>query len=437
MVRRRGFALSMLLTALILLPVMAVAGPAASGLAKGELARPYTLATLNDMTFNRIDPDTLVTMQSYVWMGGVNDFTPPEIYVSGDGSTIAIVRYRGRSNPGAVIHRKDVTIHLLDARNGAQLTSFHPRVAMSIDGLSNDGKELYGYGLQSSTQPQPWYAIDAQTGRLKSRMLLANYNCCPFYDSAANRVYVLHTFPFDQKTHKPQAPVLSSYDQHGQLDRAVRLDGVMAGWGDSGRQENGNPVMEGWSPGLALSPDGSQLAILDGASNTLRIVDAHTMSLVRTETLSQPQSPLSHLADLLGILPTTAEAKEIEGVDLSMNYSPDGRSLYVTGMRGSFDSSGKFGWHNLGLRRIDVQTGTVEATAFQDQALWWSQLAPDGSAFYALTPAARDYQGNDACPCALERLDPRTLAVTAKRMFDADTSTGSPPQFYILAAPLQ
>jgi hypothetical protein len=192
--------------------------------------------------------------------------------------------------------------------------------------------------------------------------------------------------------------------------------------------------MEIWSPGLAMSPDGSQIAVLDGATDTLRLVDTHRMQLVKTEALSQPQSLLTRLVSLTGILPTTAEAKEIEGVWLQMQYSPDGKSLYVTGTRGSFDAAGKFSWQSLGLRRIDVQSGTVAATTLQGHGIWWSQLAPDGAAYYVLTPTAKDVMNNDSCPCALQRLDPQTLAVTASRTFQGDPMTGSPPQFYILKA---
>jgi DNA-binding beta-propeller fold protein YncE len=261
---------------------------------------------------------------------------------------------------------------------------------------------------------------------------MAGTSCCydAQYDAATHRMYVLHTFPLDPKTHAPATPALEQVDlSTGRTISSLPLPGVMAGTGQIDPASGTDMTFEQWVPGFALSPDGSHVAILDGNSNMLQLIDTGTMHVIRRVSLSEPESPLQHTADLLGLSPTAAEAKQIQGVSLQMQFSPDGNSLYVTGWQGSV-TNGTYSFHQLGLRRIDVTTGTVTATAFQDGQVWWTGIPPDGSAVYALIPS-QPVAGQFSCPCTLDRLDPDSLAIRATRVFQGDPA-GSAPSLYIL-----
>lgn len=424
-----------LLLALLLFPALAV--PATSAvLAKGRdslYPRSYVLAYIpNGTDVQQVNPDTLANMPGYgIWLGAAATIPSPQIEVSAAGKTLALVSYR---DPGAIYRAKDVWVSLLTADHGAQLAAFHPQRAMSIAGFTPDGRYLYGYGPANARGLQELYIISARNGHVVYHLSPGKNAGIPLFDLGRKRLFLLDTLPLSAGSHQPQAPILASYDlATGQQLASLRLPGVMAAFGQTGTQVNGDPVMEQWVPGVALSPDGNQIAILDGSNDSLRLVDTGTMTVTKTEAVDRPQSLLQQVSQFAGLLPVTADAKEIEGTWLSMQYAPNGSSLYVTGYRGSVDAAGTFKINELGMQRIDVRSGTVAASAIPDRQIWWWQEAPDGSAVYALVPGQTP-DGQFACPCALQRLDPQTLQSTAQRMFGSSASDSS-PTFYILAAP--
>ena len=142
--------------------------------------------------------------------------------------------------------------------------------------------------------------------------------------------------------------------------------------------------------------------------------DAPTMKVTSIRFVSHPGNALDRLADLLGLTPTSADAKGLGAGDRYMlRFSRDGHSFYLVDGRGAV--SGKPKTHtDLGVERIDSATGELRATSLTGLAVWWMDEAVDGSALYTITPASA---GEDGCPCNLERLDPATLDVTASRSF--------------------
>lgn len=272
--------------------------------------------------------------------------------------------------------------------------------------------------------------LNAADGSVIAKLQLPP-GCClqgMLYDAANHRLFILETpaAGASAKQAVPVTPLLVSYDlATGRETGRLRLDGVQAGSATMTGQASNDPVLEMWTPGFALSPDGSQIAILDGESDKLLLVDARQMTVARTMELARPQSFLERLASTLlvtlGLIPATASAKEWIGVDLSMWYSPDGHHFYVTGRKGEIGSDGKWTESGLGLRLVDVSSGQIVAEAFSNR--WVTQVmpGPDGSAVLA---EAEDPM--DADPVTLDRLDPTTLAVTAERHFF------DPPELYIL-----
>jgi hypothetical protein len=173
---------------------------------------------------------------------------------------------------------------------------------------------------------------------------------------------------------------------------------------------NGHEVYAEWSPGYALSPDGSELAVLDGNSETLWLIDARTLTVMRTEEISPATSVLQRLGAWLSVVPTVALAKGGEGVDLSLHFSPDGRTLYATGRQGGISADGTLTMHFLPLEAIDVAHGTIVAKTAGAEG--WLGLSSDGSALYTLT-------GYPDGRLILRRENPATLEPLASRTFTA------------------
>jgi DNA-binding beta-propeller fold protein YncE len=214
----------------------------------------------------------------------------------------------------------------------------------------------------------------------------------------------------------------------------LSLPDLRAGSWQTKRQVGGYPLVRGWSPGFALSPDGRQIALVDGSSNQLTLIDTATLHIVRSVSLVPRQSLLERLGSWLGLLPQTAEAKGMEGVSLYAWYSPDGRLLYLSGTRGRVTKKGTFAWTQLGLRVLDVDSGTILANRFHGKALVETDMSPDGTSLYVPTPGGKPGLSSAfGCPCMVQRLDARTLATEATRKSLGTSNTW--PKFYFLAAP--
>ncbi|MGH2442638.1 MAG: hypothetical protein ACRDFX_05705, partial [Chloroflexota bacterium] len=181
-------------------------------------------------------------------------------------------------------------------------------------------------------------------------------------------------------------------------------------------------------PGFALSPDGSQIAVLDGSINRLTLLHARSLTTEASESLTRPSSTLDRLAGALGLLPPAADAKEIQGTSLQMSYTANGRSLLVSGTRSRIVRSRRFPVpKSLGLRLIDVATGRVMADASGKKQIYGVWAAPDGSAVYTMVPGSNS---NQLCPCTYQRRDPGSLRVMSSHTFWDDTGWS----IYLLSA---
>jgi len=106
---------------------------------------------------------------------------------------------------------------------------------------------------------------------------------------------------------------------------------------------------------------GLKPTVLDGNTDTLWLIDARRLTVIRTEEVTRAASPLQRLGEWLGLVPAVALAKGGEGAVLSLHMSPDGRTLYATGRRGEITADGTVAMHFLPLQAIDVAHGTILA----------------------------------------------------------------------------
>jgi hypothetical protein len=338
----------------------------------------------------------------------------PDLFTNSEGWAVAAVTYGLASIPGP---KHGTTIRMFDASGRKLEPAFHPGTAMVVEGLSPNAAELYGRGY-SGALDTGFYVLSARTGRVRYHLSTSKLCCGPsIYDAAGHRMYVLNE-PTKQTAESPGTPILNTYDLiTGRQTGRLALQGVLAGGWEvtDGTSSSSDPLYMTWGPGFALSPDGAQIAILDGSKDLLTTVDTKTMTVQRAVSLSRPQSLLGQIAAFVGLAPATAEAKGFRGVSLRMMYSPDGQSLVVSGFQGMPDSQGLYFPSPLGLRRIDVATGKI-LTETQPVDTGWLQYAPDGSALFGVVypPSDHTYAG------LLERFDPSTLSVQASRSLNQD-----------------
>lgn len=357
----------------------------------------------------------------------------PWVVAHPGGTALATLFYRGDGS-----RAQDLSIRVIDARTGrARGPLVHPAVPVWIQDIAPDGTRLYALrrdqetsGSASPLQRTTYYVLSTATGRVLHARTI-RHSCCGFdvYDVARQRLYTLSAATAGDAHSASQVPQLLTEDlRTGRQIGHLALPGLHAGSWNTTRQLDGAPLMRAWTPGLALSPDGAHLAIVDPSSDQLTLIDTATLRVARTVTLHRAQSLPQRLGAFLGLLPQIAYAKGAEGVSLSAQYSPDGRLLYVTGTQGSVGKSGTFTWTQLGLRVVDVRSGTIVADRFKGTPLMQTIVAPDGSVYVVTSPPG---PGSAGCPCTLQRLDPRTLATEARR---GDMGGGGEPlDVYILS----
>ncbi len=423
MLHLRRVLVSLLSVVLLLMAwIVAPASVAPRGVAAKGLPTPRLYIAAPQL--NRLQPLDAASLASSPQAQGLKvgpwstRFQRPLIVADAGGDAFAAVTY---GLGGSATRARDITIRTFNAYGERQGPVIHPAVLLWIEGLSTGGRELYGSGYRSATNGSStgFYVVDAFTGAVRYHLPSAEACCGSWlFDPATHRLYILNEPP-GATAAVPGTPVLKSYDvasgrQLGQLP----LPGLVAGsWTESTSGSSGDTsALTVWSPGFALSPDTHRIAILDSNRNALTMVDAAQLSIERTMTLSYPRSPLERLGDVLGLTPTAAEAKEFKGTSLSMTYSPDGRSLLVSGFEGQPNAQGLYRATPLGLRRIDATSGEVQAQQPPNGMPWWLQYAPDGSALYTLGPV---YPDSDS-PLVLRRYDPLTLNVLASREINQD-----------------
>jgi hypothetical protein len=328
--------------------------------------------------------------------------------VSADGSTLVEIDYHG---DGTALAR------VVDARTGAMRESF-PLPFASMPELTPSGSKL----LVIDSTGQSWRVFDTRDGRPTAKLETTTDPCCGLFgsriDSSGRLLYRVLVPGSGINATGPVTPLLVRYDlQAGRETGRLKLDGVEAGVWPSGRTIGSEPVLASLTPGVALSPDGSQLAVLYADGGRLMTVDTTSMKVIASRQLVAPPAPTSWF----NLGPADAYAKYEEGVQWDLTYSPDGRQLVAAARQDAVDSNGNFSSHGLGLRAIDLQRAVIvaEAPNIEVGQLYY---APDGSALYAESFVDQSHM-------ALLRLDPSTLAVAARREF-----TG-PRQLLLLAQP--
>jgi len=322
---------------------------------------------------------------------------------SADGSTLVEVDYQPNDT---------ASVRVFDARNGTVRASFQPVFA---DGpvLTPDGSQL----LVNDNTGHSYRVFDTRTGRVTGGLESDMGPCCGLFDEwldpTGSFLYGMLTPGSGYGAMGPVTPVLVRYDLRARRENGrVTLNGVQAGLWQTERMIGTEHVMTSLVPGVALSPDGSQLSVLYADGNRLMSIDTVTMKILASRRVAPPPPTTSWFS----LLPMDAEAKYDEGIQWSTAYSPDGRRLVAAAWQTTIDQAGKFSTHGLGIRTIDVQKASVIAQAPSVDA-GQLRFAPDGSALYATILLTDGVEFANQAHMVLLRLDTSTLAMADRREF--------------------
>lgn len=424
-------------SALVIVSLLFLATPA-------TFAKPTPAAT----------PDQAYALYAYTW--GATALTPldpttladrkdvppltftgvmPQLLLSANGSTLVAIEHHD-SAPDTVIIR--------DGLYGSERLHFTLPNGAADSWLSREGDLLaISAYLARASGIWLWQVFDTHTGRIVAVVQCAGQRAAPdFIDPDGRRLYhpfyetpaesasgSMNRVPIDtSKAASPEPPWqlwIAAYDlATGKETGRVAVPGVMGGTWPRGDAVEGDPVMEMDQPAVALSPDGTHLAVVDAAGTKVTLVDARTLTVTGTHALHRPESAAHRFLRWLGVAPQTAEAKFMAGHQLSAIFAPDGRHLYVSGLETTVDAAQKtMNGKGLGVRRIDAETGAIVAEALAGSQLETVLPAPDGQSLYvsgATTPGWVAQNGPETWE--VQRLDAQTLHPLAERTFPSNGS---------------
>jgi len=313
-------------------------------------------------------------------------------------------------------------VTIRDNRTGAARGSFHPPAPVLGTRLSRDGARLVVQPYPSgSAMSNEWDVLDTADGRVLTTVNAAPSNdyVPALIDADAQALYRFITAAPAATAPGPRPVSLIAYDLGtGTERRRLALLEVTTGSWPAGRVVQGDAVPAQLSPGIALSPDGRQIAIVHADADRVTLVDTQHLTVARTINLTGGPG----LLHILGLIPQHVAAKGPPGVGTSRDaiYAPDGRSLYLSGIQTLLDDHDAQTFHSLGLTRLDLARNTITADALPGRTINWVLPAPDGQNVFVFGP--KEGEGDSHLllpniPSLLQRLDARTLAIQAAREF--------------------
>lgn len=344
------------------------------------------------------------------------------VTASADASALAVIGY---SENGA----KNIAV--FDARTGALRSRPNPEVAVIVDGLSADGTRIHARNWPPGARTDERVTLDAGTGRVLSRepaFSLGGDEVASVVEDEGRRLYAL-IVPSDPAPTGPRSVELGAWDlQTGAGLWRLALPSLLAGEWLTGRRvpdphDAGSTaeVRSRLVPGIALSPDRRQLAVVSTCcirSGTVWLVDAAGGGLISQRAYGAATSILERL-----FAPSVALAKSFdESTAVRASFGADGRVLHVYGDKWRVDDLEGPKRQYLGMVAVELESGKVLGSDIKMEVWWfeneiaWSRASSDGKWLYVFlkrTPRA------DPGFYALRRLDARTLAVLAERRFDS------------------
>jgi hypothetical protein len=188
----------------------------------------------------------------------------------------------------------------------------------------------------------------------------------------------------------------------------------MGSWeGDLDSDPNGYmPIFYNYIPGFAVSPDGSELAIVHAVDDGITVVDTATFTVSRTISMHDKTSLLGKVFAF--IAPQQAEAKYNEGQGRMAFYAADGEHLYVSTNLQIIDGEEQT-YIGHGLSVISLDDGEIQSETLDGVTVDHVTELPDGSIFVTGLDYSPEYR--DTAAFTIARLDPGANDVEAERTF--------------------
>jgi hypothetical protein len=410
----------------VVVSVSILASPALAGDATPAAAAGYAVFATsgNGTELVGIDPASLVDL------GGTRQEVGQQytsVAVSADGSTSVVID----GQQGAL--EDWITVH--DGVLGAVRRTVDVTETVYNPMLSADGSRLVAQPTMtcgpSGCGAVTWHAYDTRTGKevatipvdlnaYLSPVMLSPDGArlyVPYYEAPPPPSYPATPTPAGISATGPWPLRIAIYDVDTGAELLRReVSGTLAGtWPiESELDAYASEVVE---PAIALSPDGSTIAIVDAAMTTLTLLDARALDVVATRDIHRDAGLTRRALGWLGILPAQAEAKTISGTWRVATFSADGASLYVTGYElDSGDSAEHVTGHGDGVTRLDVATGKIEATALDGADVRQVVPSPDGATIYLVRSGTPWWEAtSNATDDVLVRLDASSLEPLARR----------------------
>jgi hypothetical protein len=384
----------------------------------------YVTDSFNGAGLLAVDPLTLQdrSMKPLLAISPGAGSASSSIVASMDGTTIAVMNY-AYGNPALA---RGLDIAVFDARTTERRATFNPEVPVIVDGLSADGMRIYARNWPPASATAERLLLDARSGKIVERepqFAIVGDQVALARDEKARRLYGLIA-PRDPEAAVPRSVDLVSWDlRTGEELWRLRPSSLVAGEWKTGRIIDGAVVRSRLVPGLALSPDGRQLAIVRAwgccvPNGTIWLVDASTGALISQRTFARPASFLDHF-----LAPSVAVAKSLdESVVVTATFAPSGEMVYVHARTAQVDDQGDQKNLYLGMAAVKLADGVVRGDDIKMEIYWfdnridWVRASPDGRWLYVFLERTG---GANPKGHYLRRLDPTTLHVLAERRFDS------------------
>ncbi|HET8524231.1 MAG TPA: hypothetical protein VFL82_13430 [Thermomicrobiales bacterium] len=234
------------------------------------------------------------------------------------------------------------------------------------------------------------------------------------FDPSGSRLYYAAGDP-TATSDGPWPLTIVAYDLNtGQESTRLSLPSILIGTMYNGVIDQ-VPVANVMAPAIALSPDGSRIAVVHADSEQLTLIDAQHMTVIKTVPVVHPKSILNRLFSW--VAPQTAEAKYMTGSSRSAVFSADGRALYVYGSEATITEGNREVERGLGLELVDANSGEIKAASLDGVLIDQVLPGPGGQNLYLSGPDESWYTAQGEPSYTVRRLDAATLDTHAQRTF--------------------
>ena len=366
----------------------------------------YLSSSFNGSGWIRIDPLTLndVTAKPLLPIAPSSQDSSYTLD-SQDGSTVLVADFVPTP----------VRYSVYEAKTGVLRGSLVPEVNMVIDALGADGRTAVGrlgnnnipiYGAKAVISVPDGHvirnvgAVDlGKTAEVQAFPIAPDLSAI-YYFTTPQPIGMTDTGPLGL-----QPLSLTVQDtRSGAVSPAIALPGITAG----AILSFGSPITPStpttYRPGIALSRDGAQLAVLSFDGRTLDLIDTKTLAVTSLQV-----RPKTSLMDGSGPL----VAKTLNDVEARpMAFTPDGSAVLSYSVRTRYSDLGSPVRTTSVIQRIEIGTGLVVAERpIGDEGTYGFYVGGDGGSLYLV-------ERRNALPTptyVLRRLDAMTLEVRAER----------------------